>query len=115
MSDPSSIKSQIEYGLDAVSDDRSATLPLKDLLYVYQTIGEIIRFFHQPAHYPTLERVEEFLGSVDSSDGFAALGECYYTILRDCWPADISAKFDNGDFDNSTSPFYCRPIDESDA
>ena len=115
MDDPASIKSQIEYGLDSVDADRTVTVPLKDLLYVYQPVGEMIRFFHQPAHYPSLDRINQFLGSVDSDDAYSALHRCYCDILRDAWPDDIAAKFDDGDFDNAASPFYFKPADDGDA
>lgn len=90
-------------------------VPLKDLLYVNQTMGEMIRFFHQREHYPTLERIEQFLGNAESDEAFAALRRCYYDVMRDVWPDDIAAKFDDGDFDNSASPFYHRPVDDPDA
>ena len=115
MDDPASVKSQIEYGLDSVAEDRTVNVPLKDLLYVHQTIGEMLRFFHQPAHYPTLERIELFLGSADSGDAFAALRRCYHDVLRDVWPDDIAAKFNDGDFDNSAPPFYYQAPNDTDA
>lgn len=104
MNKPASIKSRIEYGLDAVGSDRTVSVQLRDLLFVHQTIGELIRFFHQPANFSTIEQVEQFLGSVDLDDAFAALYRCYYDLLRDVWPDDINARFDDGDFDNSASP-----------
>lgn len=112
MDEPASVKSQIEYGLDEVADDRTVTVPLKDLLYVHQTIGELLRFFHQPEHYPSVERVQDFLGSVDSDGAYAALHRCYFEVLRGVWPEDIVAKFDDGDFDSAATPFYFQPDEE---
>ena len=114
MNDRSTIMSQIEHGLDRIDENRKVSVPLKDLLFVHQTLGELIRFFHQPMHYPTLERVEEFIGGADTNDGFTAMKRCYYGLLHDCWPPDILEMFDNGDLENPSSPFYFKPVDNGD-
>ena len=114
MDDRPTITSQIDHGLDRIDVDRTVTVPLKDLLFVHQTIGELVRFFHQPMHYPTLERVEQFLGDADSHDAFAAMKRCYYDLLRDCWPADVVEMFDDGELDNPSPPFYFTPDENGD-
>ena len=108
MDSPSSIESQIKYGLDGVDDGRSVSIPLKDLLFIKQTLGEFVRFFHQPAHYPDIEHVIRFLGDRDT-EALGALWRCYYDVLGECWPDDIEQKYDKGDFDNPTPPFYYQP------
>ena len=106
MTKNSTIEAQIEYGLNEIADkDRPVELPLKDMLYLHQTIGELIRFFHQQKHFPDIQSVEKFMG--DAKEGaFSAVNRCYYEILADCWPDDVVEGFDNGDFDNPEPPAY---------
>ena len=84
-----SIEEQVEYGLDTVAEERTVEVPLRDLLYVYQTLGELVRFFHQPLHYPDLEAVQRFLGEREVG-ALHLLEECYYHKLYDAWPKDIA-------------------------
>jgi hypothetical protein len=105
------IEEQIEYGLDTIESERQVELSLKDLMYVFQTIGEYIRFFHQPLHYKKLKDVSEFLGTVDKG-AFSALHKCYYDILRKYIPEDIEEAFDDGErFENPNPPYYYKEED----
>lgn len=112
MKEYTSVKDQVEYGLDSIAPERTIEVSLRDLFYVHQVLGEFVRFFHQPMHYPTLEHVEEFLGNVDKGAA-QLLCECFYTKLREIWPDDIVEKIDNSVFQNPTNPFYYAPTDES--
>jgi hypothetical protein len=105
------IEEQIEYGLETIESDRKIELILKDLMYVHQTIGEFIRFFHQPLHYQKVDDVKRFLGSFDKG-ALSALHRCYYSVLRDYIPEDIEKAFEKGErFDNPDPPYYYK--DES--
>ena len=105
-----SVEEQVEYGLDTVAEERIVEMPLRDLLYVYQTLGELIRFFHQPLHFPDLEAVKRFLG--DRNNGaFHLLSECYYEKLYGVWPKDIDEAIREGGFDNPGLPYYYKPND----
>jgi len=107
-----SVEEQVEYGLEAVAADRTVEVPLRDLLYVYKTLGELISFFHQPLHYPDLAAVEEFLG--DRKRGaYHLFSECYYRRLRDVWPEDIAAALEEGGFSHPRSPYFYHPTDEA--
>ena len=108
------VHDQILFGLSDVDPKRTVTMPLKDLLYVHQAIGEWIRFFHQPLHFPNLEAVERFVGSLED-EGLGALARSYYDILSNVWPEDIRAAFDDGRFDHPDPPFYYRVEGAADA
>lgn len=98
---------RIEYGLDTIPVDRTVTVGLRDLMYIHQTLSELIRFFHQPAHYPDLQAIENFLGSRGSGDAFDALVEAQYHRIRDMIPADINDAFGEGErFDHPLLPAY---------
>ena len=72
-----SVEEQVEYGLTGMDANRTVEVPLLDLLYVHQTLGEFIRFFHNPSHYPDLAAIERFLGN--RNDGaFKLICDCYY-------------------------------------
>jgi len=45
-------------------------------MFVYETLGEMIRFFHQPMHWPAKADVERFMS------------ECYYKKLYE-WTSPI--------------------------
>jgi len=51
------------FGLDGVDPEEKVAVNLTDLLYVFSTLQEYQRFFHQPSHYESLEDVQRFLGS----------------------------------------------------
>lgn len=103
-----SVEEQVEFGLDAVDGERLVEVPLRDLLYVYETLGEFVRYFHQPAHYPSLEAVQKFIGN--KNEGAAhLLWECYYRKLYDVWPEDIRQQIQDGDFEHPQPPYYFNP------
>jgi len=93
-----SVEEEGAYGLQTVAEDRTVTVSARDLLYVYKTLGEFIAFFHQPLHYPDLEAVQEFIGTMKRG-GLHLLAECYYEKLRDVWPDDIKAAIEEGQLD----------------
>ena len=102
------VEEQIEYGLDTISSDRLVEIPLRDLMYVFQTLGEFIRFFHQPLHYQKLEDINKFLGSVEQG-AYSALSKSYYEVLRNHIPEDIEEAFDDGErFENPNPPYYYK-------
>ena len=103
MSRGSEIEERVVYGLDSVDPDRKVEVPLRDLLFTYQTLGELVSFFHDPHKYPTLESVEQFLGDRDRG-ALHLLWEIYYGKLYDVWPEDIRRGFDEGRFDKPMSP-----------
>ncbi|RYG75340.1 hypothetical protein EON80_01010 [bacterium] len=113
MQEYTTVREQVEYGLDKIAEDRTIEVSLRDLMYVYKTLGEFVRFFHQPMHYPTLAHVKEFLGTVD--EGAAqVLTECYYEKLSLYYkgPKDIKDMIDESEFDHPLPPHYYKPTDE---
>jgi len=106
-----SIEEQIEFGLDSVDVDRTVEVPLRDLLYIHQTLGEYIRFFHNPSHYPNLEAVKKFLGNRNTG-ALKPLFDCYYNKLRDVIPEDIAEQYDSGALNNPSPPYYYEPLGE---
>jgi hypothetical protein len=84
-SDPT-IRELVEHGLDAISADRMVQVPLRDLVQVHQALGELIRFFHQPLHYPKLADVVQFMGSRGDGGGFDVLLDAYCDKLGPLMP-----------------------------
>ena len=112
MKEYTTVEAQVEYGLDAISEERTLEVPLRDLLYVYKTLGEFVRFFHQPMHYPKLEHVNQFLGNVDEGAAHL-LFECYYRKLYDVWPEDVKEMFNDSQLEHPIKPYYYEPTDEA--
>ena len=99
------IHEQVTYGLEEIDEERQITVNLKDMLYVYQTLGELVRFLHQPLHYPTLKSMTNWIGNRERGI-YREVHACYYSILRDIFPKEIEELFDEGEFDNPNPPFY---------
>lgn len=94
------------YGFDAINPEETVEVNLKDLMYVYATLQEYQRFFHQPQHYPSLEHIERFLGSVNDKAGYALLHTALHQKMRGMLPRHIEDKYAEGDFDCPKLPFY---------
>jgi hypothetical protein len=99
------IHDQVNYGLEKIDEDTQIQVNLKDMLYVYQTLGELVRYLHQPLHYPTLKSIMKWIGNEERGI-FREVSECYYSILKDVFPKEIEEMFDEGEFDNPNPPFY---------
>lgn len=94
------------YGLDSIDATEQVTVNLKDLMYVYATLEEFQRFFHQPQHYQTLADIERFLGSVNEPRAYQLLHTAIHDKMRPMLPAHINDKYNDGDFDAPQLPFY---------
>ncbi len=103
-----SVEEQVEFAAGQIAPDRKVEVNLRDLMYVFQTIGELNRFFHQPLHYPNIEAVHKFLGNKDTG-AFHLIWECYYKKFRDVWPADVAEALGEGSLDHPESPYYFEP------
>ncbi len=96
---------QIAFGIDTLDPSRTVQVPLTDLLRVYATLGELIRFFHEPAHFADAERVRAFIGDAQSG-ALAAMVRSYYEDLRAVLPPDVVRDLDAGRFDHPRRPTY---------
>lgn len=94
------------FGLDKINKEETVEVNLKDLMYVYRTLQEYMRFFHQPEHYKSLEDVQHFLGTADEKAGFHILNESVYEKMYDMIPNHISEMAGEGDFDSPKLPDY---------
>ena len=107
MAEHSTPKQRVEYGLDTIPSDRMVTVPLRDLMFVHQTLAEFVQFFHQPLHYPSLAAVERFLGTRNSGDAMDLLCESVYKRMDTMLPPDIHEAFGDGErFEHPLSPAY---------
>jgi hypothetical protein len=107
MPDHSTPRQRVEHGLDTIPQERSVTVPLRDLMYVHQTLGELVQFFHQPMHYPDLQAVERFLGTRNSGGGIDVLFEAFYKKMGAMAPPDIGEAFSDGErFEHPLPPNY---------
>ena len=108
MQEYTDIEAQVEFATSKIDSERRIEISLRDLMFVHETVGELIRFFHQPLHYQSLEDVENFLGDKDKG-AFHLLLTIYYDKLRHVWPDDVQRGFDEGLFDNPHPPYYYKP------
>lgn len=96
----------ITHGFEQIDPNEKVEVNLKDLMYVYSTLQEYMRFFHQPEHYKSLEDVQKFLGAHENKAGFKLLDNAVYEKMRDMFPEHINDKFGEGIFDSPKKPFY---------
>ncbi|HBN90881.1 hypothetical protein [Rheinheimera aquimaris] len=94
------------FGFEAIDPDEKVEVNLKDLMYVFSTLQEYQRFFHQPLHYKNIKDIERFLGSINEHAGFKLLHTSIHEKMRNMLPAHIDAKYGEGDFDSPKLPFY---------
>ena len=94
------------YGFDAIDPEEKVEVNLKDLMYVFSTLQEYQRFFHQRVHYQSMKDIERFLGSVNEQAGIKLLQTSIHEKMRDMLPSHIGQKYDEGYFDCPKLPFY---------
>ena len=108
MSKYTSIEEQVRYGLDSIDPSRTVEVSLRDLVFVYKTIGELQRFFHQPLHSTTLIQVERFLGNSDSG-AYHLIKECYRNRLASALPTDVATALEEDELYPDDPPEYMDP------
>lgn len=96
----------VTYGFDKIDPIETVEVNLKELMYVYATLQEFMRFFHQPEHYKNMKDIDKFLGSLNEKAGFKLLHTSIYKKMGSMIPKHISEKYGEGDFDSPTFPFY---------
>lgn len=94
------------FGFEAIDPDEKVEVNLKDLMYVFSTLQEFERFFHQPLHYQSMEDIVRFLGSANDHAAFKLLHTSIHEKMRHMLPEHIDEKFDEGKFDSPKLPFY---------
>ena len=106
----STVEEQVEYGLERIDPERKIEVSLRDFLYLYNTVGEFVRFFHQPMHYTRLEDVETFMGNRNNG-ALHLLWEIYYRkfYYEDIFPGDIRQMIDDSELEHPNPPYYYKP------
>lgn len=60
-----SIKELAAYGIDSIDSNTKIQVDLKDLVYVYRSIEEMRKFFHNQNHYQNFEVLNHVIGDKD--------------------------------------------------
>ncbi|WP_459209717.1 hypothetical protein [Aquimarina rhabdastrellae] len=82
------INKQIEYGLEQVEKDKSLKISLKDFMFIYKTIEEFRRFFHNRNHYRTLNSIHTYIGN-NEVGAFSILDKLYCKVLDKYFPKEM--------------------------
>lgn len=105
-----SIRSQVEYGLATIPDDRRELVSARDLVFVARLLAELAGFLGNPASWPTLREFERHLGHIRGrSAGFIRLiGDAYYRKTFEMLPPDIGCAVEYGErFEHSQcGPYF---------
>ena len=62
---------------------RGVTIKLEEVRRVYDLIAKIHYFFHQPLHYPDVEKF--------ATEHYPEMKEVYYQVVWDWLPEDVQA------------------------
>ena len=95
----------IEENIDA---EATVEVNLKDLVFVAQTLQELIRYFHNRSHYPTIADLHEYLGTRKSGGAYDLISTANYDVMRRMLPKSIDELYDQGAFDSPEFPFYFK-------
>ena len=76
------------------------------------TLQEFVQYFHSRAHYPTLEDLHRYLGSLKDNGAYHLLSKANYEMMRRMLPASMDNLYDAGVFDAPEMPFYFEPKDD---
>jgi hypothetical protein len=103
------IQEIVEYNLDKIPKDKFIKVKSEDFMYIYRTLEEFMRFFHQPEHYKEIDDIKNFLGTQSSGGAFEVLNITIYKKLYNIeLPKEIKEMMDNGDFEHILSPDYYK-------
>jgi len=98
------------FGIDENIDaDTTVEVKLKDLVFVAQALQELVQYFHNTMHYPTIEDVHEYMGSRESGGAFDLLSTANYDVMGRMLPKLMDELYEQGVFDSPELPFYFKP------
>jgi hypothetical protein len=101
------VQEVVEYGIDDIDEDAVVEVPVRDLLFAYKAMGEVIRFFQNPAHYPDIEAVNEFMGNTEEG-ALRVLWEAQAERLIESLPDEVTSSIEAGELDHPEPPEYGR-------
>jgi len=108
------VQEVVEYGIDDVDEERVVEVPVRDLLFVYKTFGELIRFFQDPSHFPDVDAVAEFVGNTEEG-ALSVCWEAQQERLTDALPDDVTSSIEAGELDHPEPPEYGRRVEAASA
>src|SRR4051794_2763514 len=103
------IREVAEFGLESIPIERTVTVPVRELVRVFQILDELKAFFHQPMHYPDVEAIAAFLGSRSDGGAYGLVSDAYYDVLPRMLPPDVMQKIEDGEFKHPAPPRYRAP------
>lgn len=95
------------YGIEEhIKPDETVEVNLRDLMFVAATLQELIRFFHNRDHYPTIEDVNNYLGGRGAKRAYDLISKSNYELIRKMLPQYVDDLFGEGVFDSPEMPYY---------
>ena len=100
------------YGIEEqIKPDETVEVNLRDLMFIAATLQELIRFFHNIDHYPTIEDVNNYLGGRGDKRAYDLISKSNYELIRKMLPKHVDDMFDEGAFDSPEMPYYFEAKD----
>ena len=94
-------RARVEYALETVSPERTATISARDLLFILKSLREFTTFF-SPYSPPDRAAIQSFLWGIETG-AFGALEEAFDKCFS-ALPPDIYSEWCDGQFDLSEQP-----------
>ena len=102
----------VTYGIEEhIKPDETVEVNLRDLMFVAATLQELIRFFHNRDHYPTIEDVNNYLGGRGAKRAYDLISKSNYELIRKMLPQYVDDLFGEGVFDSPEMPYYFEAKD----
>ena len=98
----------VSHNFSTIDPDESVEVNLRDLLYVYQSLNECVRFFQQANQAGNMGDIHRFLGKEKERRGFCILQKCLDDKLAKMLPEHIDQMLKEGVFTSPKLPFYLK-------
>lgn len=98
----------VKCSTEGYTGNRTLEIELEDFLYVYRTIEELRRFFHNQDHYKKLSDVNDYMDP-DNGRMFSILNRCYIKCLDKLLTEEIEELMENDKNNPDVVPFYYLP------
>lgn len=97
------IKEIVQFGIEEL-EDKKMEISLKDFAYIYKTIEELRRFFHNRDHYQNLEDVHKYLSGEDGM--YKILSDIYSETFENMMSNEIESLMSDENLYTEKKPFY---------
>lgn len=109
MKEAESLEEIINHGLSSLEGDIKVTMDLQDFVFIYKTVEELRRFFHNREHYSTINEINEYI-SGEKGGMYSILNDIYIRKMDKYLSPEIEEIIESDELNSSKLPFYYKKI-----